>query len=117
MGLRDFRRRLTADLDEIHNERLQDRYRNLDLISIGDMPLRRPVKIGGEIQRTKMVPSDGSPTFEVTLCDGSGTAVAVFSGRTSMPGFDHGRHLVIEGVARDHRGKPVLMNPTYTIQP
>ena len=53
--------------------------------------------------------------LEIVISDGTGTAVAVFTGRRTIPGIEHGRHLVLEGVAHDHHGRRVFLNPAYTL--
>jgi hypothetical protein len=104
----------TAELDK---SRLQDRYSGLDVTSICNVELRRPARLGGEVQGLRVVPRAGSPTLEVTVTDGSGRAVAVFLGRRTLPGVTPGRGLVIEGVPRKQGGRTVLVNPAYTLLP
>lgn len=113
--LKGFRRRLTASLDEIHADRLQDRYAGLHLVPISEAPMRVPVRLGGEIQRMKMVPRAGSPSVEIVVSDGTGEVAAVFTGRRSIGGLQHGRGVVIEGVAHEERGRRVILNPAYTL--
>lgn len=62
-----------------------------------------------------MVPRAGSPSLEVTIGDGSGRAVALFTGRRRLAGVDPGRRLLIEGVGRVERGRLLIMNPAYMI--
>jgi hypothetical protein len=113
MALRD----VTKSIEELDRMRLQERYRGADLHQIGEAPLRTPIRIAGEVQRHRLVPRQGTPVLEVTVSDGTGTAVAVFSGRKHIAGLDHGRGLVLEGVARDDRGRRVMLNPVYTLLP
>ncbi len=47
--------------------------------------------------------------------DGTGRAVAVFTGRKRIGGLDGGRRVVLEGVGRHERRRLVLLNPAYTI--
>ncbi|MGE0881636.1 MAG: hypothetical protein AB7L13_23700 [Acidimicrobiia bacterium] len=113
--LKGLKKRLTASLDEIHADRLQDRYAGLDVVPIGTAPTRVPVKVGGEVQRMRMVPRAGSHWLEVVVSDGTGEVAAVFTGRRSIGGMQHGRGVVLEGVAHDERGRRVIMNPAYTL--
>ncbi len=53
----------------------------------------------------------------MTIGDGSGRAVAVFTGRRRIGGLDPGRSLVVEGVGRQERGRLLLLNPSYTMVP
>ena len=66
-------------------------------MDITDAPLRVRVRIGGEVQGLQVVPRAGSPSLEVTISDGTGRAVAVFTGRKKLPGVDPGRRVVLEG--------------------
>lgn len=115
MAFDRLRRRLTATVDQLDAVRLQDRYAGLDVTRIEDVPLRRPVRVGGEVQETRIVPRAGSPSLEVAISDGSGRAYAVFTGTTRIPGLSLGRGVLIEGVARIERNRVILLNPAYTL--
>lgn len=115
MGLRDLTKRLKATVDELDDERLQERFSGLGLTSMGDMLARTPVRVGGEITRMRVAPRSGVQAFEITVDDGTGTAVAVFTGRRHLAGVEHNRAIVLEGVARAERGRLVMLNPAYTL--
>jgi hypothetical protein len=115
VAFRDLRTRLTATVEQLDRTRLQERYQGLDLTSIANAPVREPVRLGGEVQETRVVPRAGSPSLEVTIADGTGRAVAVFTGRKRIGGLTLGRGVVIEGVGRTDRGRLVLLNPAYTL--
>ena len=117
MGLRDLAKRLSASVEQIDEERLQDRFAGLHLTSLSDLQPRVAARVGGEVSRTRIVPRSGVPAFEITVADGTGTAVAVFTGRRYVPGLEHNRAVVLEGVARAERGRLVMMNPAYTLLP
>lgn len=117
MSLKDRMRKLTASVDELHAARLQDRFNDVPHIDIKGAPKREPIVIAGEVQRMRIVPRAGSPSLEIVVSDGTAEAVAVFSGRRNLGGIEHGRHLVLEGVAHDERGRTVLLNPAYTLLP
>ena len=76
---------------------------------------RRRVRIGGEVQAVQVVPRAGAPSLEVSVHDGTGRAVARFTGRRAIGGITPGRRLVLEGLAAEERGHVVLMNPSYTL--
>ncbi len=63
------------------------------------------------------MPRSGSPALEIVVCDGTGDAVAVFTGRRTVGGLEHGRGVLIEGVAHDEHGRRVILNPAYTLLP
>jgi len=118
MSLRDrARKRLAPTVAELDKVRLTDRYRGLDITSISDVALRKPARLGGEVQGLRVVPRSGSSSLEVTVTDGSGRAVAVFLGRRSLPGVAPGVGVVLEGVPRKEHGRCVLINPAYTLLP
>lgn len=104
-----------ATIQQLDQSRLRDRYSGLDIVPIGEAPLRTPVRLGGEVQETRVVPRAGAPSLEVTLSDGTGRAYAVFTGTTRIPGMSLGRGVVVEGVARLERNHLVLLNPAYTL--
>jgi hypothetical protein len=117
VGLRDLKRRLTTAPEELHNETLRQRYRVAGTTAIADLPLRTRSRVAGEIKRIRTVPRSGVPALEIVVCDGTGDAVAVFTGRRSLGGLEHGRGVLIEGVAHDERGRRVILNPAYTLLP
>ena len=59
----------------------------------------------------------GCPSLEVTVDDGTGKAVAVFTGRRALGGLDPGRGVILDGVARRERDRLTLVNPSYTLLP
>ena len=113
--LKKLRSKLSQSIDDIEGERLQDRLADLGVQPIADAPTRVPVLLAGEIQGLQVVPRAGSPSLEVTISDGSGRAVAVFTGRRRIGGVDCGRRVLVEGVGRTDRGRMILVNPAYTI--
>jgi hypothetical protein len=117
VGLRDLKRRITTSPEDLHNESLRGRYCVPGATTIAELPLRVPVKVSGEIKRIRTVPRSGVPALELVVSDGTGDAVVVFTGRRAVGGLDHGRGVVIEGVAHDERGRRVILNPAYTLLP
>jgi hypothetical protein len=117
MGIRDLAKRLRTSVDELDDRRLQERFAGLGLISIGEMTARTPVRVGGEITRMRVAPRSGILSFEITVDDGTGTAVAVFTGRRHLAGVEHNRAIVLEGVARTERCRLMMLNPAYTLLP
>ncbi len=115
MGLRDLKRRFSASADDLDRARLQSRYCDLGISRIAESPLRVPVRLCGEVQSLRVVPRAGSPSLEVTVSDGSGRAVAVFTGRRRIAGLVCGRGVVLEGVSRQQGECRVLLNPAYTL--
>ncbi len=119
VALRKALKGLRSSTDDLHRERLSGRFdaESLGTIPIAGAPRRVRIRIAGEVARLRVVPRAGSPSLEVTVDDGTGRALVVFTGRRRIGGIDPGRSLVVEGTARDLHGKAVLMNPSYTLLP
>jgi hypothetical protein len=113
--LRKLKQRLSVSLEDLDDQRVSDRLADLGVTPIAEAPDRTPVLIAGEIQGLQVVPRAGSPSLEVTVGDGSGRAVAVFTGRRRLGGVDCGRRILLEGVGRTERGRLMVLNPAYTI--
>lgn len=86
-------------------------------MAIAEAPERAVVVLGGEVQGVQVVPRAGSPTLEVTVHDGTGRAVAVFTGRRAIGGISPGRHLQLSGMTRRQGNRLVMVNPEYTLFP
>lgn len=115
MTLRDRLQRLRADTVEIEQGRLAQRYVGKADTSIADAPLRQRTRIAGEITSIRVVPRAGCPSLEVSVNDGTGLAVAVFTGRRQIPGITPSRGVLLEGVPRQERNRIMLLNPSYTL--
>lgn len=113
--LKNLKRRFSQSLEDLDDQRVQQRLADLGVVRIADAEPRTPVLLAGEIQGLQVVPRAGSPSLEVTLGDGSGRAVVVFTGRRRLGGVDCGRRILVEGVGREDHGRLLLLNPTYTI--
>ncbi len=85
--------------------------------SIAATPVRAQVKVVGEVVSAQVVPNQNSPWLELTIDDGSGSFVAMYTGRRSIPGMQPGRLAEFEGVLRDERSRRVMLNPAYTFLP
>ena len=115
MGIRSFGKRLTADNLEIDSERLCERFKEYDFVSISDSESRTRTKIAGEVKRMRTKPRSGIPAVEVVISDGTGEAVVIFSGRRNIPGIDLGRCIMIDGVPHRDADRTVVLNPAYTL--
>ena len=115
MGLKEFRKRLSSSTDEIDQVRLQDRFCDVECTRIEAATPRSRVVISGEVQAIQVVPRAGSPSLEVTVGDGTGKAVAIFTGRRRIGGIEPGRGVLLEGMAGRQGGRLQLLNPAYTL--
>jgi amino acid transporter len=86
-----------------------------DAPRIASLPTRSRVRTTGEITEARVVPRATSPWLELTVDDGTGSFVALFTGRRSIPGVHPGRVLALDGVLGEEHGRRVMMNPTYTL--
>ncbi len=109
------RARLRETTVELDQRRLQARFVGVEVDTIADAAERVPVRIGGEVRSKHRSSPEGRAYLRVEITDGTGTAVAVFTGRNRIRGFDLGRTVVLEGVGRRERGRFVVMNPAYTL--
>ena len=112
-------RGLNVSLDDLEHQRLSSRFEDLevDRVSLGECRLRCRIRVAGEITSLRVVTRGGCPSLEVTIDDGTGSALAVFTGRRDIRGIDPGRGLVLEGVVRRERGRLTMVNPSYTLLP
>ncbi|MGH9270146.1 MAG: OB-fold nucleic acid binding domain-containing protein [Ilumatobacteraceae bacterium] len=115
MEKRSMRARLGASMADLERTRLQDRFKGLGLTPLGELTLRVPVRVAGEVTRVVLTPRRGVPNLEVMIHDGSGSIVAIFTGRRAIPGLAHGRATIFEGVAMEDRDRTVVYNPAYTL--
>jgi hypothetical protein len=115
MALRKFVDRLTKPVEELDRERLDDFCRDLDLVPLDAVEIRRPTRVGGEVKSVRIVPRAGADALEVTVNDGRGSVTGVFLGRRKILGMSPGRRLVLEGVATRDGSRLVIYNPLYTL--
>ncbi len=109
--------RLAGSVAELDARRLQRRFNGVEMSSISEVVERRPVRFGGEVRSQHRSSPGSQPMLRVTVNDGTGSAVAVFTGRSRILGLDAGRAVVLEGVAHRERGQLVVVNPAYTVLP
>jgi hypothetical protein len=56
-------------------------------------------------------------SYKVELNDGTGRVFLRFVGRRSLPGFEPGRWLSVEGTPAEISGQLVILNPLYCFLP
>lgn len=109
--------RLVGSIAELDTQRLQRRFEGVAMSPISNIVERRPVRFGGEVRSQHRSSPGSPPMLRVTVSDGTGSAVAVFTGRSRIHGLEAGRAVVFEGVAHRERGRLVVVNPAYTLLP
>ncbi|HEY3722073.1 MAG TPA: OB-fold nucleic acid binding domain-containing protein [Acidimicrobiia bacterium] len=118
MPLRKLVDRVTKGVEESDREALAAFCDDLDgLVHLDQLPLRVPVRFGGEITSVRIVPRAGAPALEVTISDGRGSVVAVFLGRRKIAAMKPGRRLIAEGVATARGPERLVYNPWYRFIP
>lgn len=119
VGLKKLVKKLSVSLDDLDHERLSSRFNAVELghADLGTCPVRCRVTVAGEVTGLRVATRAGSPSLEVTVDDGTGCALVIFTGRRSIRGLDPGRGVVLEGVMRRERDKLMLINPAYTLLP
>lgn len=115
MGIRDFGKKLNADNQEIDSERLCEHFKDHGFTALGNLQCRTRTKIGGEIKRMRIKPRSGIPAVEIVINDGTGEATVIFSGRRNIPGIEHGKCIMIDGVPHRDGERTVILNPAYSL--
>lgn len=114
-----FLKKLRTPLEEHDRAKLVDFRSSVEgATPIADVQPRTYATVAGEITSVRIVPKpDSSPWLEATIKDGSGSLVAMWTGRRRMPGIRTGRRLKVSG-----RGAPdgaaarlKVMNPEYEL--
>ncbi len=118
MAFRKLLQRLTTSDAELDRERLRQFCQDVPgVIPIGDAKPREEVTVAGEISSLRIVPRAGTPSLEVTVKDGSGSMVVVWTGRRTIPGVSPGKRLVLSGrgTAQGANGRLTVWNPRYEL--
>ena len=118
MALKRLLQRLTTPVSELDLERLREFCTNRPgVVPIADVRPREPVSVVGEITSVRIVPRAGSPSLEAAISDGTGTIVAMWTGRRSIAGIAPGKRLVVSGrgTPQGGRGRLLIMNPGYEL--
>ncbi len=118
MALKKFLHQLTAPVSELDTASLRDWCSSQPgATAIGEARPREQVSVVGEITSLRIVPRAGSPSLEATISDGTGTVVAVWTGRRRIAGIAPGKRMTISG-----RGAPIgpggrllFYNPRYEL--
>jgi RecG-like helicase len=113
----ELQERLVGSVAELDSRRLQRRFHGVEMSPIGQVQERQPARFGGEVRSQQRSAPGSRPSLRVTIHDGTGSAVAVFTGRSRIFGIEAGRAILFEGIARRERGQLVVFNPAYTLIP
>ena len=118
MALKNFLHRLTASVEELDEEQLREFCTaRPGVVSIEAVVPREPSTVVGEISSVRIVNKAGAPWLEVTINDGTGKLVAMWTGRRKIAGIKPGKRLVVSGRASPSGpgGRLLLYNPQYEL--
>jgi len=118
VAFKDKFKTLTKTPTELDQQRLKDFCgKHTQCSPISEARARQEVSLVGEVAALRIVPRAGSPSLEATITDGSGSVVAVWTGRRRIAGVAPGKRLVVNG-----RGAPIgpggrllYLNPRYEL--
>ncbi|MGH9285755.1 MAG: OB-fold nucleic acid binding domain-containing protein [Acidimicrobiales bacterium] len=119
MALKDFIHRLTASEAELSRENL-DRFCAVQagVTRIANLVPRAEAVAVGEITSLRIVPRpNGTTWLEATITDGTGSLVAMWTGRRKIAGIKPGRRLVVRGrgTPTGPAGRLLIYNPSYEL--
>jgi hypothetical protein len=118
VALKRLFRGLTTSIDELDQQRLREFCSTRgDVTPIAELEPRREGTVVGEISSLSIVPHAGSPWLEATIDDGTGSVVAVWTGRRHIAGVAAGKRLVISGrgAPTGPKGRLRMVNPSYEL--
>jgi hypothetical protein len=118
LAFRKLLQRLTVSDADLDRERLRQFCADVPGVKpISEAQPRQEITVAGEISSLRIVPRAGTPSLEVTVKDGSGSLVIVWTGRRSIPGVSPGKRLVLSGrgTAQGAGGRLMLLNPRYEL--
>jgi hypothetical protein len=118
LAFRKLLQRLTVSDADLDRERLRQFCADVPGVTpIAEAQPRQEITVAGEISSLRIVPRAGTPSLEVTVKDGSGSLVIVWTGRRSIPGVSPGKRLVLSGrgTAQGTGGRLMLLNPRYEL--
>ena len=89
-----------------------------DQVPIAEVRWRQRVVVRGTVRSMRVRPwAEGVSTLEATLVDETGGVTLVFLGRKRIAGLRLGTALEAEGMVGENRGRLVIINPVYRLQP
>jgi hypothetical protein len=118
VALKKMLQRLTTPVGELDKEQLRAFVAKMpDVTPIAELAARQQASVVGEIQSVRIVPRAGSPSLEATITDGTGTLVAMWTGRRRIAGISPGKRLVVigRGSPTGPGGRLLLFNPRYEL--
>ena len=119
MELRRAFKRLRAPARELDRERLREFCSSRNgCTPIAQAEARQEITVVGEITSVSIVPkAEGSPWLEATISDGTGSLVAMWTGRRRIAGIKPGQRLMISGrgCSKGAGQRLFIYNPHYEL--
>jgi hypothetical protein len=119
VALKKTLQRLRAPVKELDGERLREFCSaHPTATAINDLQAREEATVIGEITSLRIVPQrDGSPWLEATISDGTGSLIAMWTGRRRIAGVRPGQRLLImgRGSGSGTGGRLMMLNPAYEL--
>ncbi|MEO6121749.1 MAG: DNA-binding protein [Acidimicrobiales bacterium] len=119
MAIRAALKRLTTSVGELDREALRRYCGGVEgAVAIAELQPRVEASVVGEITSLRIVPRpDCAGWLEATISDGTGSVVAMWTGRASIAGVVSGRRLVVcgRGAPKGRGGRLVILNPRYEL--
>jgi RecG-like helicase len=84
---------------------------------VRDVRPRFRLVVTGRICAVETVSFGGSPTYRIVIDDGTGQLELLFLGRRTIAGLVVGARCSVEGTAQLARGRFVVWNPLYKLEP
>lgn len=109
--------RVTSSAEEEDAADLRDTTEMLGVTATVDCCDRERVTVHGSIKSVTMLPSQGSPSLEAELYDGSGSITLVWLGRRRIHGIECGRTMSASGLVSVSGGRRAIYNPRYELDP
>jgi hypothetical protein len=85
--------------------------------AISELSGARKATVEGKVRSVEIHPVENSCVFDASVADGTGTLTAKFYGRTSIPGFEPGARVRLDGKVSMREDGPAMINPAYELLP
>jgi hypothetical protein len=119
VALKNLLHKLRTPVEVLDEELLREFCANRPgVVPIAEVHPRQPATVVGEIASVRIVNRpDGAPWLEVTITDGTGKLVAMWTGRRKIAGIKPGQRLVLTGRASPTGpgGRLMIYNPLYEL--
>ena len=89
--------------------------REAGVTAIGELTGARKATVEGKVRSVEIHPVENSCVFDATVADETGTLVAKFYGRSSIPGFEPGTRVRLAGKVSMREDGPAMINPAYEL--